>query len=409
MALLRGFAQQSSYSSLGLCQGLYAAGSGAVAPPYYAYQHGVPVVSGETCATGNSSITGIAFASAATTYPAPYNTALFFADHSRNCIWAMLQGTNGLPDPANLVTLDAGAANPVDLQIGPDGNLYYADYDGGTIRRIAGRRIAPGRQDDGIVHRGRRALDRRVRRDRLQRSRRRSAQLLLGSRRRRRLRRRYLTHADLHLRPRRASQCRAESHRQSRRRRHGPRHDHRRRRGPHGDDHPTGGYTDAPRARQRRAIRKPPAARGDSDSHADRTGYLHSRELHDPSPQLLKSNVGPSTSEASIPNAPHAQDPAVCAEGQDPRGQNTETRHVGRLLGRRPESPAARRSLRQSGQIAPTASSVLRDQLPVRRGGLVHAAPASWQRRHADVSGRSVGRCRAVPRAPLSQIGAALL
>ena len=41
-----GAAQQSSYSSLGLCQGLYAAGSGAVAAPYYAYQHGVPVVSG---------------------------------------------------------------------------------------------------------------------------------------------------------------------------------------------------------------------------------------------------------------------------------------------------------------------------------------------------------------------------
>jgi PKD domain len=131
-------APQSGYSSFGLCQGLYAAGSGAVAAPYYAYQHGVPVVSGESCPTGNgSSITGIAFASAATTYPAPYNTALFFADHSRNCIWAMLQGTNGLPDPANRVTLDAGAANPVDLQIGPDGNLYYADLDGGTIRWIS--------------------------------------------------------------------------------------------------------------------------------------------------------------------------------------------------------------------------------------------------------------------------------
>jgi glucose/arabinose dehydrogenase len=132
-------AQLSGYSALGLCQDLYAAGSGAVAAPYYAYQHGVAVVSGETCPTENgSSITGIAFASAATTYPAPYNTALFFADHSRNCIWAMLQGTNGLPDPTNLVTFDAGTANPVDLQIGPDGNLYYADLDGGTIRRISG-------------------------------------------------------------------------------------------------------------------------------------------------------------------------------------------------------------------------------------------------------------------------------
>jgi uncharacterized repeat protein (TIGR01451 family) len=31
----------------------------------------------------------------------------------------------------------APAANPVDLQVGPDGALYYADFDGGTIRRIA--------------------------------------------------------------------------------------------------------------------------------------------------------------------------------------------------------------------------------------------------------------------------------
>ena len=72
----------------------------------------------------------------ATTYPAPYNTALFFADHSRNCIWAMLQGTNGLPDPTNRRTFEAAASNPVDLQIGSDGNLYYADLEGGTIRRI---------------------------------------------------------------------------------------------------------------------------------------------------------------------------------------------------------------------------------------------------------------------------------
>ena len=133
-----GAAQQLSYSSLELCQDLYGAGSSAVAAPYYAYQHGVPVVPGETCTTGNgSSISGIAFASAATTYPAPYDTALFFADYGRDCIWAMLQGANGLPDPATRVTLDAGAASPVDLQVGPDGNLYYADFFGGTIRRIS--------------------------------------------------------------------------------------------------------------------------------------------------------------------------------------------------------------------------------------------------------------------------------
>jgi glucose/arabinose dehydrogenase len=132
-----GNGQQSGYVSLALCQALYGAGAGAVAAPYFTYSHSAQVVSGETCPTAvGSSISGIAFATSATTYPAPYNTALFFADHSRNCIWAMLQGTNGLPDPSNRRTFEAAAANPVDLQIGPGGNLYYVDYDGGTIRRI---------------------------------------------------------------------------------------------------------------------------------------------------------------------------------------------------------------------------------------------------------------------------------
>ena len=55
---------------------------------------------------------------------------------TRNCIWAMLQGSNGLPDPSNRRTFEAAALNPVDLQVGPDGNLYYVDFDGGTIRQI---------------------------------------------------------------------------------------------------------------------------------------------------------------------------------------------------------------------------------------------------------------------------------
>jgi glucose/arabinose dehydrogenase/PKD repeat protein len=132
-----GNGRQPGYQPLTLCQGLYAAGTTAVAAPYYTYAHSAQVVSGESCPTANgSSITGLAFATSKTTYPAPYNTALFFADHTRNCIWAMLQGPNGLPDPTNRRTFEAGASNPVDLQIGPDGNLYYVDLEGGTIRRI---------------------------------------------------------------------------------------------------------------------------------------------------------------------------------------------------------------------------------------------------------------------------------
>jgi PKD repeat protein len=48
----------------------------------------------------------------------------------------MFKGANGLPDPANIATFDAGASSPVDIQIGPNGDLFYADFDGGNIRRI---------------------------------------------------------------------------------------------------------------------------------------------------------------------------------------------------------------------------------------------------------------------------------
>src|SRR6266511_4690923 len=40
------------------------------------------------------------------------------------------------PDPTTIVTFDAGASGPVHLEIGPNGDLFYCDFNGGTIRRI---------------------------------------------------------------------------------------------------------------------------------------------------------------------------------------------------------------------------------------------------------------------------------
>ncbi len=44
-------------------------------------------------------------------------------------------GWRSRPSPDR--TFAAGAANPVQLQIGPGGDLFYADFDGGTIRRVS--------------------------------------------------------------------------------------------------------------------------------------------------------------------------------------------------------------------------------------------------------------------------------
>ncbi len=131
-----GSARQPVWEALGLsiCQNFYAAPSGH-SLPYYQYNLNEQVVAGETCPIGSASLSGLAFY-AGGSYPAQYDNALFFADYSRNCIWVMLKGVNGLPDPATRQTFVADASFPTDLQIGPGGDLYYVDIAGGTIRRV---------------------------------------------------------------------------------------------------------------------------------------------------------------------------------------------------------------------------------------------------------------------------------
>ncbi|HEY0680778.1 MAG TPA: PQQ-dependent sugar dehydrogenase [Steroidobacter sp.] len=129
---------QRAYDSanLNLCESLYAAGSGAVVAPYFRYHHNELVVPNDICPLGGSSVAGTSFAfSTGGSYPAEYRGALFFADYTRRCIWAVPLGTNGLPDISRRRTFAGGAAQPVQLQIGPNGDLFYVDL-GGTIRRI---------------------------------------------------------------------------------------------------------------------------------------------------------------------------------------------------------------------------------------------------------------------------------
>ena len=131
-----GSGRQPSYDAAGLtlCESLYAAGSGAVVQPSFAYNHNERIDSNDTCAFGGS-VTGMAFMPTnSISYPAEYRGALFFGDFSRDCIWVAPPGANGQPDFAQR-RLFRQAASPVDLQLGPDNNLYYVDV-GGTIRRI---------------------------------------------------------------------------------------------------------------------------------------------------------------------------------------------------------------------------------------------------------------------------------
>jgi glucose/arabinose dehydrogenase/PKD repeat protein len=135
-----GGTSQSGYDSanLNICETLYGSPAGTVTGPVYAYNHSAKVLTTDACPTGSSSITGVAFyPTTGGSYPAKYSGGVFFADHSRNCIWFIPKGTNGEPDPALREVFIEAAANPVDLVIGPGNDLFYADFDGGTIRRVS--------------------------------------------------------------------------------------------------------------------------------------------------------------------------------------------------------------------------------------------------------------------------------
>jgi glucose/arabinose dehydrogenase len=131
-------------ANLTVCENLYATndnplGGGATSvltAPFYAYNHSQKVVPGEACGTGSSSATGSAFYQGGD-YPPDYDGAYFFADASRMCIWTIRAGGDGVPNPAArepFVSLAAGRI--VDVQIGPEGDIFYADFDGGNIFRV---------------------------------------------------------------------------------------------------------------------------------------------------------------------------------------------------------------------------------------------------------------------------------
>jgi len=147
-----GNARQGGYDSanLSICENLYAQ-PGTEVRPYFTYSHGATVVPGEGCPTGSgSSAAGVRFYDTGP-YPDDYDGALFFADFSRNCIWVMKRTTGTLPSRTAISTFVDGAAGPVDLVVGPTGELFYVDISGGRLRRIE---YEPGNQSPVAVATG---------------------------------------------------------------------------------------------------------------------------------------------------------------------------------------------------------------------------------------------------------------
>jgi glucose/arabinose dehydrogenase len=142
-----GAVAQPDWEALGLtvCADLYNQ-PGAVTPPVLAFRLTAP----EGCATspqrepeaplvrdavaspagaarvgpGTQSLSALAFYQGGA-YPDTYDGVLFLGDYARQCLWVMRPGAGGEPDPGTLEPFATDVGSIVDLQVGPDGDLFY--------------------------------------------------------------------------------------------------------------------------------------------------------------------------------------------------------------------------------------------------------------------------------------------
>ena len=130
---------------LNRCEALYA--NPNVSEPFFSYNHYAPVTPGDTCPQEyGSAITGSTIYPGGG-FPAKYDGALFFADSVRGCIYAILAGAGGAgPDPATAQPFlsDGGPYTGADIEMGPEGNLYYLSlYGDEALHRISYEPVQP--------------------------------------------------------------------------------------------------------------------------------------------------------------------------------------------------------------------------------------------------------------------------
>jgi glucose/arabinose dehydrogenase len=153
-----GIERQFQFKVLGLnvCNSLYKAEEEEkpkTSEPFFSYSHGQSVVPNDECPTeSGSAISGVSFYEGSQfEQEDKYKGALFFADAVRGCIWVMLEGEDGRPDPSTTQRfLRDGTVYPgVKISEGPGEYLYYASLfseEGkgeGEIHRIAYKPNSP--------------------------------------------------------------------------------------------------------------------------------------------------------------------------------------------------------------------------------------------------------------------------
>lgn len=128
---------------LEICEDLYDE-PGATGTPFFHYGQTADLVPEDPCPPDNgNALSGMAFYEGEP-FPASYHGALFFSDSVRGCIYVMFAGPDGRPDPSTLVVFasDAGLYPGIDIEVGPEGDLFYTtlfgpEFGPGSVHRIS--------------------------------------------------------------------------------------------------------------------------------------------------------------------------------------------------------------------------------------------------------------------------------
>ncbi len=118
-----GVDEQPGYAAFTQCQSLYSAGG--VTAPLYQWDH-----SAGTAAAVGGAFTGT------NGYSSAYQNAYFFGDYAVNRISAAKLDASNNIIPGSLLTFTTAADGPVDIEIGPEGDVYYLAINANEIRRI---------------------------------------------------------------------------------------------------------------------------------------------------------------------------------------------------------------------------------------------------------------------------------
>lgn len=138
-----GLGPNDAYQGAGLtlCERLYEEPD-AVTQPFFNYEHTERIIPGDDCPSeAGWAVAGLDIYHGSA-FPPAYDGALFFTDAVRGCIYVMMPGGDGRPDPLTTTTFMSGQGSyaGVDVETGPEKNLFYAqlfgDPEKGSIHRI---------------------------------------------------------------------------------------------------------------------------------------------------------------------------------------------------------------------------------------------------------------------------------